>query len=323
MPQPFRSRLRTRSLLVGVLVLAGLLLAAEWVARRHLGLGAPPLYVADPLIEYRLSPNQSISRFGNRFEVNDYSMRAAPLSPTRPSSARRVLVFGDSVVWGGSLLDQSLIATELLRKSGISEVGNVAAPSWGPGNWLGYARRFGFLQGTDVVLVISSHDSYDNPSPEPFRGDRNHPLVAPASALFEGFERYLLPRLALGRPVAPTHADNPMALAEPTTAADPRVQQALANLRQFLALARSSGARVMVVQFADRQEVSNGQFQPGNGWIHQLLQQQRIPSLQAGPLFHSCGPISSLYTDGIHPYTPAGQACLAKIIKRALLLPAG
>jgi hypothetical protein len=68
----------------------------------------------------------------------------------RPAATRRVLVFGDSVV------------------------GNVATPSWGPGNWLGWARRFGFLQATDVVLVISSHAAADNPSPEPFTRNPNH-----------------------------------------------------------------------------------------------------------------------------------------------------
>ena len=170
------------------------------------------------------------------------------------------------------------------------EVGNVAAPSWGPGSQFGWARRFGFLQATDVVLVISSYDVYYNPTPEPFRSDRNHPLLAPASVLTEGFESYLLPRLCLSRPLAPTHADNPKALAQPTTAADSRVQQALGDLRHFLVLARSSGARVVAVQFADRQEASNGQFQPGNGWIHQLLQQERIPSIQAGPFFVPAAP---------------------------------
>jgi hypothetical protein len=309
-------------------LVAAAFVGAELLARYRFGLGSPPLYVSDPLTEYRFKPNQHLKRFGNAIDVNAYSMRSSALAPARQPGTRRILVFGDSVVWGGAVLDQSLIATQRLKgllpgEQGSPqklEVGNVAAPSWGPGNQLGWARRFGFLQATDVVLVISSHDAFDNPSPEPFRGDLNHPLVAPATALSEGFERYLLPRLGLSRPVAPTHADNPKALAEPTTAADPRVQQALEDLRQFLVLARSSGARVVAVQFADRQEASNGQFQPGNGWIHQLLQQQRVPSVQAGPLFRACGPMSSLYSDPIHPYTPAGQACLAKAIAKALTL---
>jgi len=299
--------------------LAAALFAGEWLARHRLGLGTPPLYVADPLTEYRLRPNQALRRFGNRIEVNAWSMRAAPLSPTRPAAARRVLVFGDSVVWGGAVLDQSLIATELVRRAGIGEVGNVAAPSWGPGNWLGWARRFGFLQATDVVLVISSHDAGDNPSPEPFTGNPNQPQQPPASALVEGLERLALPRLGI-RLLAPASSE-PAPTTEPTSTADLRVWRGLADLRSFLQLARASGARVVAVQFADRQEAASGSLQPGNAWITQVLQQEGVPSVQAGPIFRSCGLIASLYTDLIHPYTGAGQACLAKAIQQALALP--
>lgn len=303
-----------RFLALGLFSVVTLIAVGEWLARHRLGLGAPPLYVADPLTEYRLKPNQNLNRFGNRIEVNAYSMRSAPFPPIRATDARRVLVFGDSVVWGGALLDQSLIATDLLQQTGITEVGNVAAPSWGPGNWLGWAQRFGFLQATDVVLVISSHDAADNPSPEPFTGNPNHPLHPPVSALAEGFERYVLPRLGIRSP-ATTEPSG-----EATSPADPRVQRGLADLRRFLRLARASGARVVAVQFADRQEASTGALQPGNRWIAQTLQQEGVPSVQAGPIFRDCGPIDSLYSDGIHPYTAVGQACLARAIDQGLQL---
>ena len=165
-------------------------------------------------------------------------MRSAPLSPTRPAATRRVLVFGDSVVWGGAVLDQSLIATERLRQLGVSEVGNVATPSWGPGNWLGWARRFGFLQATDVVLVISSHDAADNPIPDPFTGNPNHPLQPPVSALVEGLERYALPRLGIRLPLAvssaPASSEPAAPSGEPTSPADPRVQRGLADLARAI-----------------------------------------------------------------------------------------
>ncbi len=170
------------------------------------------------------------------------------------------------------------------------------------------------------MLVISSHDADDNPSPEPFRGDANHPFKPPASALVEGFERYLLPRLGIRPPSAKAPEGRTSPVAEPTRAADPRVQQGLADLHSFLQLARACGARVVAVQFADREEVPSGQLQPGNRWIHEPLQQPGVPSLQAGPVFRSCGPIDSLYSDGIHPYTAAGQACLARAIQQALAL---
>jgi len=300
--------------------LLALLAAGEWFSRSWLGLGTPPLYVVDDLTEYRLKPDQQIRRFGNRISVNAFSMRSAPLAASRDRSLPRVLIFGDSIVWGGTSLDQSLIATDVLRQSGALEVGNVSAPSWGPGNWLGWARRFGFLQATDVVLVISSHDAADNPSSKAFQGDQNHPLRPPVSAFFEGFQRYLLPRLQGLLPLAPFKPAS-LAEAEPTSPTDPRVQRGLADLRTLIQLARTSGARVVAVQFADRKEAASGQFQPGNAWIAQLLKAEGVPAVQAGPIFRSCGPIASLYSDGIHPYTAAGQACLARAIEQALQLP--
>jgi hypothetical protein len=300
--------------------LGAVLLAGEYIARYRLGLGTPPLCLADPLTEYRLRPDQNLKRFGNRIQLNATSMRSAPLLAQRPAGLRRVLVFGDSVVWGGAVLDQDLIATERLRQKGIREVGNVAAPSWGPGNWLGYTRRFGFQQATDVVLVISSHDAGDNPSSDPFRGTPNQPLAPPASALAEGVERYLLPRLRIRLASPQPRPDQCAPPAEPTSRADLRVQRRLADLRAFLTLSRASGARVVAVQFADREEARTGMLQPGNLWIGELLQQEGVPSLQAGPVFRSCAPIDRLYTDGIHPYTDAGQACLARAIQQALAM---
>jgi len=310
-----------RSLCIGLTALGSTLLLGELVARYSLGLGTPPLYQADPFTEYRLQPNQHLRRFGHRIEVNANSMRSSPLAASPPPAGRRLLVFGDSVVWGGAVLDQRQIATELLKQSGIAEVGNVAAPSWGPGNWLGWARRFGFFQATDVVLVISSHDSYDNPRPEPFRGDANHPLNAPRFALVEGVERYLLPRLGVASPGASASEALAIPLAEPQTPADGRVKRGLHDLRTFLQLARATGARVVVLQFADRHEAATGWLSPANGWIAEAVRQEGVPSVQAGPIFRSCGPVASLYSDGIHPYTAAGQACLARAILLALSQP--
>jgi hypothetical protein len=303
--------------------IASIGLIGEVAARYIFGLGSPPIYVADSLTEYRLKPSQSLRRFGNRIDVNQFSMRSAPLVQKRSGEKRRLLVFGDSVVWGGAVLDQDLIATDLLGQIGTFEVGNVAAPSWGPGNWLGYVNRFGFFDATDVVLVISSHDAADNPSPEPFQGDDSRPLQHPPSALWEGMQRYLLPRFGIRIPQTPrsisiAQADDPPS--EPTSANDPRVQQALSDLREFLKLAAASGARVVVVQFADREEARSGELQAGNRWIQQVLDQEGIPSIQAGPIFRSCGTIDSLYSDVIHPYTAQGQACLAKAIQQALML---
>lgn len=302
-----------------MIVSVGAVVFLEIIARFVMGLGSPPLYIPDALTEYRLKPNQSLYRFGNRININAYSMRSAPLSKRRHSRHRRVLVFGDSVVWGGAVMDQSLIATELLSKGGDFEVGNVAAPSWGPGNWLGWAQRFGFLDSTDVILVINGHDAADNPSSVPFSGNINHPLSPPSLALVELVQRYLLPRFGIFLDRENSSNKDIMVSGPSDSITDPRVSRGLKDLRAFLRLARRSGAHVVVVQFADRQDVLSGSLSPGHRWIKEVLLKEGVPGIDSSRLFRECGPIDRLFVDGIHPYTPAGQACLAKVISQALL----
>lgn len=330
---------RIKFSLIGASAFVILFAAGEWSARSLLGLGTPPLYIEDPRIEYFLAPNQELHRFGNRISVNQWSMRSDRFNANRPAGTRRILVFGDSVVWGGSQMDQSEIATSLLQQSlrkaasgKTIEVGNVAAGSWGPGNWLAYAQHFGFFNATDLVLVISSHDASDNPTHTPLKGDSNKPTTRPISALLEGLNRYLLPKLQstmsklmhAGASSPSNQEPLPKMHGSPVSSDDPRVQQGLKDLESFLLLAKMSGARVSVVQFWDREETLSSKLQPSHDWIAKRLASLGIPSVQSGPGFQNCAKEDGfatpavLYADGIHPYTSAGQACLARSIEKAL-----
>ncbi|WLT39310.1 hypothetical protein NON20_06955 [Synechocystis sp. B12] len=98
-----------------------------------MGLGDPPLSVTHPTIEYMFKPNQDAIRFGNRFRTNSYGMRSEELPKSKNDSELRVLVFGDSVINGGNLTDQSDLATEIV-KSEISQnkeltIANISAGS--------------------------------------------------------------------------------------------------------------------------------------------------------------------------------------------------
>ena len=124
---------------------AAVVLAAEVYARVVLGLGDPPLWRADPEIEYLPVPSRSYRRFGNRVSYNAWSMRSGdfPREKASPDEVR-VLVLGDSLVNGGVHVDQDALATSLLEqwlRGGLGRsvvVGNVSAGSWGPPNYLAY-----------------------------------------------------------------------------------------------------------------------------------------------------------------------------------------
>ena len=56
-------------------IAAIIVVLAELIARYTLGLGDPPLAIADCEIDYIFAPNQNCNRFGNHIVYNDASMR--------------------------------------------------------------------------------------------------------------------------------------------------------------------------------------------------------------------------------------------------------
>lgn len=73
------------------IALLGLLAGGEAFARFGLGLGTPPLSVADPRYEYMFKPDQDVKRFGNRVFINEYGMRSDPLPES--DATKVILVF--------------------------------------------------------------------------------------------------------------------------------------------------------------------------------------------------------------------------------------
>ena len=76
--------------LAAALILLALLVmvaAAEAYARLVLGLGDPPLWMADPEIEYLPVPSRSYFRRGKRIIFNKYSMRCREFPATREDPA--------------------------------------------------------------------------------------------------------------------------------------------------------------------------------------------------------------------------------------------
>lgn len=145
-----------------------------------LGLGDPPLVELDNSIEYMLKPNSNYERFGNRISVNRYRMRSEDFEPEKTPDELRVIIFGDSVVYGTHHTDQANTISSTLKKRMSDDnrwskvtVGSVAAISWGPANILAFVNRFGTFNGDIAVLVLSRHDLYDAPfadnRPIPYR----------------------------------------------------------------------------------------------------------------------------------------------------------
>jgi hypothetical protein len=325
-PQPRPRRPWRRRLLALAFILVLLLIGGELFARFYLGLGDPPLSMADPEIEYLFKPDQDCRRFGNRIRYNHYSMRSDdfPAHKSRPDELR-VLVVGDSVVNGGVLTDQSQIATSLLQVRLTKElgrpvvVGNIAAGSWGPPNQLAYLKRFGLFDADVLVIVLSSHDYADAPTFEPISTNINLPDRKPILALWEGFQRYLLPRLTR------RSASNEAGPLPSTAEARPGdVRACLTAIREMIDLGRRAGARVIVAQHLTREETLASP-EPGHAEIAEEVRRAGLTPVELAPAFDAARARGrELYRDRIHP-SPAGQEVIAQTldatIRAALTAP--
>ena len=283
----------------------------EIIARLYLGLGNPPLSVEHPTIEYMFAPNQDLMRFGNRIVINEYGMRTESFLQHNGTGQLRIMVFGDSVLNGGSLTDHSELATTLLGEnlsrvlnSQLVIVGNISAGGWGPGNWLAYARKFGFFDADIIVLLVSEHDCEDNPSFLPLN-PLTHPQEKPVLALIEGFTRYLpryLPRISDSTPLSVSVEEGRI---------DATIQ-GLSDLRDFLKLARLFTDKVLVVQYPEKTELEKASL-VCHLQIEEVAKEVGAVVISAAPSFRSAVKQGlDPYRDNIHPNS-LGQAILANI----------
>ena len=281
-----------------------LLVLAELVARFVLGLGDPPLLISDPQIEYLFQPSREYRRFGNRIAYNAYSMRSDPMLATRSDPhQRRVLVIGDSIVNGGNRMDQSQLATELLKTQLSSAlglpvaVGNVSAGSWGPANELAYVKKFGIFDADVVVIVLSSHDYGDFPTFQPVVGvNPEFPDRSPWLAVLEALSRYG-PKLVKGVFKAISDQDQP----DDSPPLQVNIDESLLALREMIDLARQEGAVVMLAQHLERAEAF-GTIKPGHDVIKATAKSIGVKTVQLGPAFREAlNQGQEPYLDHIHP----------------------
>lgn len=131
-----------------------LLIGGELFARFVLGLGDPPLSIADREIDYLFAPNQNCNRFGNAIIYNNYSMRTG--FDITNDGRKRIFVVGDSVVNGGAMTDHNRLATTLLQNElgDCYAVCNVSAGSWGLGNCVAYFNKnYELLAGGGGIVL--------------------------------------------------------------------------------------------------------------------------------------------------------------------------
>ena len=182
------------ALILAVFIFA--FISIELILRIGFGFCDAVLIREDSDYEYIAISNQNRVRFGNRVQYNDQSMRSLAVD----SNAIVILGFGDSVINGGSLTNQSSLATSIISEKLTDNFGqnvqflNISAGSWGPDNCFNFLEKHGSYNARHILLIVSSHDAYDNITHEKIVGvSKGFPNQQYSLAILEMFDRYFLP----------------------------------------------------------------------------------------------------------------------------------
>lgn len=191
-----------------LVVLGIVLLVGGELILRAMGYGTPVLYADSTEIGYLPAPSQSVTRQGHHIEINRYGMRSPEFVMPKPKGTFRILMLGDSTLYGGSYVDQSeLYSTHVqaqlaaLRPSGQVEVLAMGVNGWGPFHELGYVRANGTF---DADLAIVALPFGDVRRPLSRLGNTPYlPVNAPPSLAYEEVLYHLSWRWRRGKIGAP------------------------------------------------------------------------------------------------------------------------
>jgi len=289
----------------------GLLFILEMGLRSKFGFGHPLLYIADPKIGYLLAPNQRTRRYGNRIQINQYSMRGTEISPARPEKTLRILLLGDSIANGGWWTDQSATISARLQQQlqqqlqdqhsefDRVEILNASANSWGPRNQLAYLQNFGSFEAQVIVLLLNTDDLFATaPTSLPVGRDPRYPSRKPLLALTEVFHRYVLKPKPIPELVTLQQENGD------------RVGYNLEAVQKIHSIAVQSNAKFLLAITPLLRETGKPGARDYEKKARQRLdtftQQLQIPVLDFLPVFSTASNPNALYQDHIH-LNPAGN----------------
>lgn len=129
-------------------------------------------YLYDPDLGWRNIPNWQATTNGRKLTINSRGLRDREYSYEKPPGVRRILVLGDSFVWGYGVGDDEIFTEVLERRlerspphAGVRyEVLNTGVSGWGTDQEYLFLRREGFRYRPDVVVLafFIVNDAWNN-----------------------------------------------------------------------------------------------------------------------------------------------------------------
>lgn len=266
------------------------------------------LYNHSDKYEYIAQPNQNRHRFGAHIHYNSYSQRS-----TEPDSTRKIILgLGDSVLFGGTWMDQDSLASTIFSKETGMQMLNISAGSWGPDNCAAYLKEKGTFNAKAMILVCSSHDAYDVMSHIPVVGVYpNYPNKQYNSAIIELIDRYLFPRIRYYTLRTKMKFDPDETIVSKIVNSSVKKKSTLFNpgFAQLKDMADSLHIPFIIYLHAETNEIAKGQYNEMGQEILKWADTNSVPLINGS----QNGETTDMYKDVIH-FNEKGQRHLADIL---------
>jgi hypothetical protein len=293
--------------MVGILSFVLILAGSSELILRSMGFGNPIVYRVDPQVGYYPAPHQDVHRYGGEIHINAFGMRSRDITADKPAGTFRILMLGDSTLYGGSYLDQSQIyATRLeeLLNEEPSKLANsprrvevlcMGVNGWGPQHELAYAKEFGLFHADLVMVMGPPNDAYrplHGMEQMPFYVEGHRPQFA-----WQEFWEHLLWQYDLRRPGAGQ-----------SLKVRPRegevVAEGVAAWLGIATLAQAQGARTDFEMLPNQEEARRGHSGESTQRVLDALLPElargRVPEAYPLAFFRSNLGVSKLFHDGVH-----------------------
>jgi len=305
--EPARQESHFLAWIAGIIFFVLILAGSSELILRSMGFGNPIVYRVDPQVGYFPAPNQDVHRYGGEIHINAFGMRSRDVTADKSAGTFRILMFGDSTLYGGSYIDQSQIyATRLEgllnQKSGVLpnsprqvEVLSMGVNGWGPQHELAYAKEFGLFHANLVMVMGPPNDAY-----RPLHGIEQLPFFVEGRRphfAWQEFREHLRWEYDQRSP----GAGKSYKVSQPEREV---LAEGVAAWLGIAALAQAQGARTDFELLPNKQEAREGH--PGESTQRVLdallpeLAKRGVPEAYPLPLFRSNLSVPKLYHDGVH-----------------------
>jgi hypothetical protein len=285
-----------RRRLVPALVIFAILFCGGEVLLRCLGYGQPVLYVDHVSIGYMPAPSQSVIRHGNLIQINQWGMRSPTITASKPPKTFRILIVGDSTLYGGSYIDQTELYSRLLEK-GLNvnladkriQVVAMGVNGWGPFHELGYLQHYGHFE-SDLVIVALPYGDVRRPLSR-LSGTPYMPAASPSTLAYEEVIYHLLWRWRQGKQGRPTREEFKT-----------RIDAGIDAYVQLVKDLKQNGAEVMVEILPSKSAALSKTVGDREQKMVDRLQ-QAMPGTHLGypaAIFADVGSGLALYRDSVH-----------------------